>query len=192
MPDIPPSAVRFAQILGLTSSAFLAGSNATYTFVTIPTILTHSPTADSDEKTVISQWRTMYNIGFYATGPQCALTFSTFAFLAYSVRHHAFLRNMYIATALICPSILPFTLTVQRALNGALSLRAEKLVGKGWGTQAERYALENTKAKEMEKAVGTEELVETWAKYNAVRAFIGVVGAAMGAWTCLEHARSGM
>jgi len=44
----------------------------------------------------------------------------------------------------------------------------------------------------MERAVGTEELVETWAIYNAVRAFIGVVGAAMGAWTCLEHARSGM
>jgi hypothetical protein len=134
----------------------------------------------------------MFLIGYRATQAQCLICTASFGYLAYSTYSspNPSLFRLYTATAIIIPSIVPYTLTIQRALNAALNLRAEKLVGPGTGTPAEMLGKGEEKTLRMEEGRSTEELVRMWGNYNAVRVVIGITGALVGTWTALEHACS--
>ncbi|KAF2435519.1 hypothetical protein EJ08DRAFT_341431 [Tothia fuscella] len=183
--------IRTAQILGITSTTFMAGSNALYSYNLIPTLLSHRslPLNPRDEKQLISQWHHMFLIGFHATRAQSAIIALTYSFLTYKTYAlDPFIAKLYIATGVICVSIVPYTITVQRALNASLVLRAEKLGVSVGGTNAEVVGRGEKGSVEMEGRYATVELVRFWGRYNAVRAVVGTVGAVIGIWTALEHA----
>jgi Domain of unknown function (DUF1772) len=134
----------------------------------------------------------MFLIGYRATQAQCLISTSSFVYLAYTTYSlpNPSLFRLYVTTAIIIPAIVPYTLTIQRALNAALNMRAEQLVGPGTGTPAEMLGKGEARTLRMERERSTEELVRMWGEYNATRVVIGIVGALVGTWTALEHASS--
>ncbi|EON67042.1 hypothetical protein W97_06159 [Coniosporium apollinis CBS 100218] len=178
----PPPALStiITKVAAITASAFLAGSTATYSFLWVPSI------RNAPEHIIASQWRIGYRIGFYATVPQCALCALLWAYLAFTAPAGSRARMLYTTAAIIVPSILPYTLTVQRAVNGALDRRAERLAGPGTGSIAETYSRDEKRSKEFGEGESTTALVESWGRYNMVRAMIVVLGTACGAWAAVS------
>ena len=175
----------------LTISYCLSGSTATFSFVCVPTIL-DAP----KDKDAIALWRRMYVLGYRCTPPQCAVVFALWSVLAYRSKldpavnsPQSFLLSpttCYTLAAVITPSIIPFTVTLQRALNGALCRKFESLVGPGSGTTAESFAghdiaqrYENAWDK---KGGSVKGLIAKWGDYNWLRAGINAVGTVVG--TC--------
>ncbi|KAB8356649.1 hypothetical protein FH972_024226 [Carpinus fangiana] len=183
-PSLP--LVPIAKVLGITSSMFLAGSTATYSFLLVPTILSTS----SSEATIASQWRTAYRIGFYVTPPQCLIAGASWTYLALTVPSEAFgLRVLYTTAAILIPSIIPYTITIQRKLNATLSRRAERLCGPGEGTRAEKLGIDDEQTKqEEESGESTRDLVDRWSKHNYGRAAMVGIGALCGVWASLNEA----
>ena len=71
-------------------------------------------------------------------------------------------------------------MTFLRKTNGALSIRAEKLAGKGTGEIALTYAVRDKAAIEREQTWTTEKMVRRWQWHNAVRTWVLVLGTFVG------------
>ncbi|KAK6386538.1 hypothetical protein LTR65_008876 [Meristemomyces frigidus] len=128
--------VPVAQIVGITSSAFLAGMIASISYVGIPTM------ALAPAEILVRQWKTTFEIG-KASAPPFALTCAAcFGFLAYSSRTLPGSASLpvspfalYTAAALAIPAIMPYTLLVMEpAANGKLMHMAKKAEAGGKGT----------------------------------------------------------
>ena len=160
----------------LTSSGLFAGYTWALSDAAIPaTIL-------GDEQTQASQWRIIYLKGFYISRPLCIINLLTFGFLAYQTQSQSPSRALYILSALLNSSGVPYALTLLRRTNGALAIRAKKLCGPGPDPRAMAltYAFNEERSRKREKEWSTIELVKRWQWHNAVRTWILVVGTVLG------------
>lgn len=94
---------------------------------------------------------------------------------------------LYAAAAILIPSILPYTVTLDRKLNGTLIRRASKLCGSGEDAMVERLSIDAGAAVD-DSGQSTRELVLQWGKYNYGRAALVGIGAFCGLWASLNEA----
>ncbi|KAK7703349.1 hypothetical protein SLS57_010998 [Botryosphaeria dothidea] len=184
------SGVHVAQFVGITASMFVAGQNATFSTAVVPSLLNPSADSPDDETRLVAHWRTAYVRGFYLTPPPLILSCLSFTYLAYMAKPSRLLCCSYAFAATVVPAILPVhTFILMRPYIGALCLRAEKLAGPGHGTRAESLGKDDPATLRTEEEFSTPELVRLWGVHNAYRTVTGFVGAAVGLWAALTHAR---
>lgn len=87
----------------------------------------------------------------------------------------------YTLAALMIPSIIPFTLTIQKPINSTLTKRAEDLAGP---PGERRTAAQMIYDEGFERVEGerTAQLIRKWNWYNLARAGMVFVGTVIGAW----------
>ncbi|KAL1956732.1 hypothetical protein VTO42DRAFT_6882 [Malbranchea cinnamomea] len=183
------NAARVAQAVGITASAFAAGSIFTFSLAMIPALLlpsTNSPkrTFDSQEQPgtpishVCTQWRHAYNVG-KATMPFISLV----AGAAYTYAAHSFRKlpardvttsNMYLIAAALSIGIIPYTLVVMQPTNKRLMGRAEQADVEG-PTAREKVDIRASK----EDTVVINWL-KTWRTLNFVRALLPFSASLLG------------
>lgn len=93
------------------------------------------------------------------------------------------LQYLYILASVTTGLGTVFAWTFLRAVNGALAIRADKLIGpeNTKGSIALNDSRNENQTEEMKKTYETTCLVTKWIRYNQVRAVILVVGTVVGA-----------
>ncbi|KAF2083247.1 hypothetical protein K490DRAFT_60651 [Saccharata proteae CBS 121410] len=119
-----PVLFRTAQVVGITSSAFLAGSIATFSFALIP------PLELGPAPLLARQWRLGYHIGSSVNPPIAVLGAASFVYLSWA-ESQSTLGNVfttanyfYFAAAALVPAIVPYTLIAMKGINGKLFAKA--------------------------------------------------------------------
>ncbi|KAI9704555.1 MAG: hypothetical protein M1820_005468 [Bogoriella megaspora] len=165
-----PIGMRIAQVVGITSAAFLAGSTANFSFAGIPTILA------APESSRPKLWHTMFNIG-KKSGPGVAVVGSlAFVYLAARFRVPF---SLYTASAILLPSIVPYTYAFIGATNVKLLARLDNLSSGASSTDA---AEKGVRAKEE-----TDELLKRWGQVNWGRVVLVGAAAVSGLWAAVSR-----
>jgi hypothetical protein len=96
--------------------------------------------------------------------------------------------KLYTTAAITTGSGTVFAWTFLRYINGALSIRTEKLAGPGTTGNhvAMTYSRNERRSKRTEEKYDTRELLGLWERYNRYRAIILCVGTLVGAWGLLS------
>jgi hypothetical protein len=112
--------------------------------------------------------------------PCTAMNLLSWAYLAYQ-RPQA--RPYLILAALGTGSGTVFAWTFLRAINGALSIRAQKLAGdwEGHFTIPLTYSSKEKRSMDLEKRLSTDELVQKWNRLNLIRSLVLIAGTVVGA-----------
>ncbi|KAI9773082.1 MAG: hypothetical protein M1840_008203 [Geoglossum simile] len=163
--------LRVAQTLGITSSAFLAGSIFTTSFISIPSLLL------APAPLLQQQWEAQYLRG-RVYGPSVTL-FSTANLLIVAYKRYdsgGFGEGegswqAYVAAASLSLLIFPYTAVLLRGVN-------QKLVAAG--RRLEKKADTADAGDE-----GVKMLVDRWATFNFFRAFIPLSSALVSIWAAL-------
>ncbi|KAI9838843.1 MAG: hypothetical protein M1819_004049 [Sarea resinae] len=170
--------IRAAQAIGITTSAFLAGTITSISVLSVPSLLlAPSPVA-------AEQWAALYDRGKkYA--PSLAVFGSLFhALAAYQAYNHPFAVahpsawKLYAVAAVATVAIAPYTLLVMAPTNDSLHQKEQELKGQGLAEDVKEGALglggESTKA-----------LLDRWGTLNLIRGVFPLVGAAAAVWATL-------
>ncbi|KAL2358512.1 hypothetical protein BJ546DRAFT_960082 [Cryomyces antarcticus] len=166
-----PLSIRLVQAIGMSTSACLCGSIATFSYVLIPVIdLSPAPL-------LARQWAKAYSIGASVAPPMAVAATVAWAWLAAKASSSPTTSTsltspftLYTIAAVLTPSIVPYTLTVMAPVNNALAAKAAfyantPVADKGAGEDQE-----------------VRRLVRRWMWFNAVRAVLVGVGCVAGGW----------
>ncbi len=177
-PDTLSSALQTYSILGI---GLLAGAQLSFTFVSVPALLSGSSTAPAS--TIATQWKTLYD---RAVGPVVTLSMTStvgFALLAYRTATAATSvtsppgltntppaamvtkRNFYIAAAVLAFSVAPYTRLVMWENISQLEKLAGAAGAAGKGTAS---------------SAATHGLVQRWGDLNLYRACMPLLSAVCG------------
>jgi hypothetical protein len=76
-----------------------------------------------------------------------------------------------------------FAWTALRQINGALTIRSEKILGpySGKFTKPMTYSRNEPRSQQAEKQFSTRDLISKWKDYNYYRSFILIIGTVIGA-----------
>ncbi|KAL3461171.1 hypothetical protein BJX64DRAFT_261445 [Aspergillus heterothallicus] len=168
-----PTGIRVAQAVGLTGAGWLAGNIASYSLVSVPSLITSYHEHNVPLPLIVKQWRDMYSAGKAQNPPIAIVTAAAFVYLAWSVRESTTplavlapknATALYSAAAALTVAIVPWTLTTMLPTNNQLLERAGL---KGW-------------APSDEAAEETEDLLHKWTFLNAVRGVFPLLGAVVG------------
>jgi hypothetical protein len=116
------------------------------------------------------QWGIMYNRGKVTIPPLTLLPAALFGLLAYRNRSTSGTFGLYVAAAVLGPTIVPYTLLVMGSTNNELEAKADSAAK----TIAEEAVGDNTHA-----------LVDRWGLLNLGRAAIYVTTTVVGLWATL-------
>ncbi|KAF2824672.1 hypothetical protein CC86DRAFT_371232 [Ophiobolus disseminans] len=151
-----PTGLAVAQFIGITTSAYLLGQNASLSFISVPTImLAPAPLA-------AKQWHKVLTIGGSLGIPLAMSSALAMAYVASQQDTSSTSFKLNLAAALLIPSIVPFTLLFIAPVNNKLiekmnALKAASLEEKG-----------------VEEGVAQDEtvhaLIDKWATLNLARA----------------------
>ncbi|KAJ4545793.1 hypothetical protein HRR78_006069 [Exophiala dermatitidis] len=192
--------ITVAGTLGITLSAIFVGANLGISDISIPTLLlppppsplpapanadnAASPTAISSEKPATKspqlarQWQHIYDIGKKA-GPAAALFASTSFLYAFRNLPEAATRQrrLFLAAAVLCLSIVPFTFGAMKRTNDELGRRARAAL------QGDEDVANSDAAQGTIESYQTHDLLNWWATLNTLRAslHIGAIGSAITA-----------
>jgi len=161
-----PAVVRLAQVVGITTSATLAGLQFGLSFFTVPALM------KSPAHLLARQWAHIYNLGARSAAPLTLVPLSIFSYLAYRAHRNTGNASLYIAAALLAPSIIPYTIFVMSDTNDALYKKANE-------------ASEQSKEVQVRRDDSTHQLVDRWASLNVVRGMLTLASAMVGAWASL-------
>ncbi|KAF2095456.1 hypothetical protein NA57DRAFT_79180 [Rhizodiscina lignyota] len=171
-----------AQVVGIVSSGLFAGYTYSLSDAALPGIL------DASEDTMCRQWRYQYIRGFYvrthAAVPATLTNLLSWGYLAYTAPD-SFSRQLFVTAAVTTGSGTVFAWTALRGLNGALSIRSEKVLGPyspSPNLPALTYSKNESWSKSVEGKSSTQELLRQWIKLNALRAGILALGSIVGAY----------
>jgi len=167
-----PTAIRIAQVVGITSAAFLSGLISSVSLLTVPAIATAPPSLKSQ------QWATMYAIGASTAPPIAIVSSLAFSYLASQVPKapallkHTILNTdqtfyLYTAAAILVPAIVPWTLGVMGGTNDKLHEKAEM-------------------DSEMKEDLELDNLISRWKVLNLGRAVFPALAAVLGLWTVVS------
>ncbi|TID22442.1 DUF1772-domain-containing protein [Venturia nashicola] len=172
--DTPvPAGIRIAQVVGVTSAAYLSGYVANFSIVGVPSLARASPSAKAQT------WQDMYNIGA-STAPYLAIVSSiSFGYLASTVPRTPELfksnssRTFYLHTlaAILVPVIVPYTVGIMKPTNDELHARAD------------RYRLVAWDVKEDEEL---DNLLKKWTALNMTRSLFPLAAAVVGLWAVMS------
>ncbi|KAF2431962.1 hypothetical protein EJ08DRAFT_732721 [Tothia fuscella] len=172
-------ATTVTRIAGIASSGIFAGYTLALSDAAVPAIL-----VAKDEVTLAQQWRVQYLKGFTIAIPATIINILSWGFLAYTSHNFSnpLPMQLFTTAAITTGSGTVFAWTALRHINGALSIRTEKLAGPGTTGQhmAMTYSKNEKWSKETEAKYETRELIMLWERYNRYRAWILVVGTIVG------------
>lgn len=180
MSSTTPLPIRLAQVLGITSSLFLAGMTTSLSVSTVPRLL------ESPASLLLRQWGHLYD-GGKKTGPPVSLVAGlAYFFLAYRAhvspwRHGGANPALFAAAAALSLGIVPYTLAVLARTNRALlakvaALRRWDVAGQEGEGEGEGRGL---RSQEDESA---HQLVDRWALLNLGRAGMLLASGLLGVW----------
>lgn len=162
---LSPTPLRLLQTLGLTTTALLAGTSASFSLYTIPRLL------ESPPPTLLKQFKRLYAAGHASMPPATILAAASLLYLARDSRAAGSEQwRGYAAAAALALAIIPYTLAVMMGTNNVLLAKAEEAETKGHG---------EVQAAEVRRLVGR------WAKMNLGRSVLLVSAAGVATWTAL-------
>ncbi|KAK4990619.1 hypothetical protein LTR66_006762 [Elasticomyces elasticus] len=172
-----PSAVRVAQIVGVTASAWLSGTIAFASFGVIPA-LRLAPT-----QVQAQQWEKVFWIGASTAPPLALMSSLAFGYLANQASKVSQALSgtalapttpfyLFTTSAVIIPAIVPYTLFLMKNTNNKLHAKAAKY--------RNTIAGEKNIEAGMPREETVEGLVSKWYWLNMVRAVMVGSGAVMG------------
>ncbi|RAK79436.1 DUF1772 domain-containing protein [Aspergillus fijiensis CBS 313.89] len=176
-----PLAYRTAQAIGFTGAAWLSGTIASQSLITIPALLARDPAPapapdSTHQTTALEIWKRISTASTAQTAPVAAGTAAAFVYLAWTVARaveppqllqflssssssrYASPGRWYAAAAVLTVGVVPYTAVVMR------------------GTDYQILRVEEAQA-EAEKTSG---LLKRWAVLNAVRSLLPLVGGLCG------------
>ncbi|KAF2772927.1 hypothetical protein EJ03DRAFT_387272 [Teratosphaeria nubilosa] len=170
-----PTPLRIAQILGITTTAFLSGKTFTASFCATPALL-HAPAP-----LLAKQWKTSF------TSDQClapAITLfstATFGWLAYRdpTRPSSTQFRLHLIAATLLTSLIPYSFFLLEPLNRRLLKKASDLASASL-TDAEVEA-------NVSRDDSVHALVDKWAVVNLGRTILSGVAAIAATWAALDR-----
>ncbi|KAK0509279.1 hypothetical protein JMJ35_008650 [Cladonia borealis] len=169
-----PTAIRVAQTVGITASAFASGSILSLSYASVPSfLLAPSPI-------LVRQWHSAYESGKIINPSISALSALSYAFLSYrlygTLNHPK--AEMYALSALLTVAIVPYTAIGMQPTNKKLKKKLEEMKGLDIGEKATEIGLA--------KGESAKELLDWWATLNFGRGIFPLVGAILGMWATLQ------
>ncbi|KIW01091.1 uncharacterized protein PV09_07378 [Verruconis gallopava] len=168
-----PLSIRTLQAVGITVSAFLAGQQASLTYIATPALL------QSPAPLLVRQWKKCFDISRGVETMAALGLGALFGYLAYrepSSSTSSF--RLYAAAAVLLPSTVPYTMVLMQPINAKLLHRADTMAAS---------AITDAAA---EAGVVQEEtahaLVDKWATLHLGRALIAAAGALSATWATLS------
>ncbi|KAF2664465.1 hypothetical protein BT63DRAFT_417828 [Microthyrium microscopicum] len=172
-----PSLTSLAKVASISSSGIFAGYASALSDAALTAIL-----MAPDEATMAKQWRIQFLKGFQIAMPATIINILSWSYLAYTAKT-SFVQKLFIAATLMTGCGTAFAWTALRYINGALSIKADKLAG---GSEKQsyviRYSLADKGTKKLEESCSTKELAIRWKQYNALRCVVLVMGTVVGAY----------
>ncbi|RAH41804.1 DUF1772 domain-containing protein [Aspergillus brunneoviolaceus CBS 621.78] len=179
-----PLAYRTAQAIGFTGAAWLSGTIASQSLITIPALLARDPALDpapdsTHQTTALEIWKQISTASTAQTAPVAAGTAAAFVYLAWTVARaveppqllqflssssssrYASPGRWYAAAAVLTVGVVPYTAVVMRRTDWQILRVVEDGEGEAEG----------------EKTSG---LLKRWAVLNAVRSLLPLVGGLCG------------
>ncbi|XP_014553810.1 hypothetical protein COCVIDRAFT_106625 [Bipolaris victoriae FI3] len=158
-----PTGMMVAQTVGITASMFLFGSNTCLSVVGIHTAM------EAPAPLAVKQWYSIFTRGGAIARPLAILSALATGYVAYNQDPSSTAFRLNLASTILLPSIVPFTLLVIAPTNAKLMAKKDKL---------ESASLED-KAVEANVAQGetVHELMDRWATLNMARTLLVGVGA---------------
>ncbi|KAF2503208.1 hypothetical protein BU16DRAFT_521802 [Lophium mytilinum] len=168
-----PTGIIVAQTVGITSAAFLSGMNAFISVGVVPSLM-RAPAG-----LAASQFKYQYDLG-KKLGPALALLGTAASgFLAWREPRSSTAFKFWLASAIVAPSIVPWTFLTMMPTN-------KKLLGK-----AESLASTELTDKTAEAGVAKEEtvngLLDKWATLNFIRAIISGTSSVLACIAVLDR-----
>ncbi|KAI9802477.1 MAG: hypothetical protein M1825_002862 [Sarcosagium campestre] len=165
-----------ARTLGITSSAFLAGTLFSASFLAIPAILKGPPAV------VLLQWRELYQRGKDFAIPSTIGSFLCHSLVAYQLYRAGYcpVHKVWSLTAfgaLSTIAVIPYTLIVMSETNSRLLEEGEE--GKTIG-QADTIVISAVSEDEVKS------LVDHWAFLNIARGILPAIGAIAAGWAAIS------
>lgn len=168
-----PSPVRIAQVVGITTSAYVGGAITSLSFLAVPPLLlAPAPLA-------ARQWRLLFEHGRVSAPPLAflsALSFSYLSYKFYGTLNHA-KAELYALCSVLGIAIIPYTIVMMSGVNAKLSSKAEN---------AEAVVLEMSAEVAAPKGDSVNELLDLWATNNFARGLFPLASAVLGLWTSLS------
>ena len=191
-----PAAIRIAQTVGITASAFCSGgqhhsekaeaarpsrialtrftgSIFSISFLAVPTwLIAPSPI-------LVRQWQVSFDRGRIVNPAIALVSIISYTYLSYSLygtlNHPK--AEIYGLSALSTFAIWPYTIFGMMSTNRKLFKKHDEMKGLDVGEKATEVGLA--------KGESTKELVDRWAMLNVGRGLLPLVGAVLGLWATL-------
>ncbi|KAK0260572.1 hypothetical protein B0A54_15041 [Friedmanniomyces endolithicus] len=168
------SMIRVAQVLGLTSTAFLAGKVFASSFTAVPAML-HAPAP-----LLAKQFKTVFDSDIYVNSIASVVATGVFSFFAYrdpnpGSRHQV----LYTTAAALIAAAVPYSFIFLHPISRQLLQRANDLAN----TSLTDTAAESGIAKEETTHV----LVDRWATLNLGRSLLCCVAALSATWAAVDR-----
>ncbi|KAF2101397.1 hypothetical protein NA57DRAFT_34024 [Rhizodiscina lignyota] len=162
-----PVGIRIAGTVGITAAAFLAGQSASSSYIATPALL------QAPAPLLAKQWKTMWLRG-RPTGVLFLAIGAIFGGLAYREQPSSSAFKLYVTSAALITSAVPYTLALMGPTNKALNEKAESLASASITDAAAEAGVE--------KEQTTHALVDRWAMLNLGRALIAATSAMVALW----------
>ncbi|KAK0939727.1 hypothetical protein LTR29_008721 [Friedmanniomyces endolithicus] len=168
------SMIRVAQVLGLTSTAFLAGKVFASSFTAVPAIL-HAPAP-----LLAKQFKTVFDSDIYVNSIASVVGTGVFSFFAYrdpnpGSRH----QILYTTAAALIAAAVPYSFMFLQPISRQLLQRADDFAN----TSLTDTAAESSLAEEETTHV----LVDRWATLNLGRSLLCCVAALSATWAAVDR-----
>ncbi|KAF2463248.1 uncharacterized protein BDR25DRAFT_307855 [Lindgomyces ingoldianus] len=167
-----PSGILIAQAVGITTSVFLAGQNAAFSYATVPALL------EAPAPLAARQWKKVFDLG-KKVGPILAVagTIAT-GYLASQQDTSSLPFKLNLAATIIFPSIIPYTLAFMKPTNNKLLSKADSLASTELSNKAAEAGVTQSET--------VHALLDKWATLNLARALITCVGALCAVWAAID------
>ncbi|GAB7351244.1 hypothetical protein MBLNU459_g1671t2 [Dothideomycetes sp. NU459] len=156
--DKPTTAIRVAQVVGITSAAFVSGAIGGISFMCGPALM------DSPAPLAAKQWKKVFDSGKVIAPPLSVVSAAIFGGLAYR--------------ALLVPSIVPYTIFFMAPTNNKLEQKASSLAN---------ASLSDTAAEAgVAKEETTHALLDKWISLNLGRSLFPLFGSVLAAYAAVD------
>ncbi|KAI5200696.1 DUF1772-domain-containing protein [Aureobasidium subglaciale] len=167
----PTTGIRVAQVVGLTASAYLAGTLGSFSFMSVPALM------DAPAPLLVKQWKRIFDIGKVTLPPLAIASGAIFGYLAYREPTDSSSFNLYTAAAILVPSIVPYTLFVMSAVNNKLQDKTASLAN---------ASLTDAEVEAPAEGETAHQLLEKWATLNLGRSLLPLIGTLAAGWAIAD------
>ncbi|GAB7351245.1 hypothetical protein MBLNU459_g1671t1 [Dothideomycetes sp. NU459] len=170
--DKPTTAIRVAQVVGITSAAFVSGAIGGISFMCGPALM------DSPAPLAAKQWKKVFDSGKVIAPPLSVVSAAIFGGLAYRAPSGSHATWLYTAAALLVPSIVPYTIFFMAPTNNKLEQKASSLAN---------ASLSDTAAEAgVAKEETTHALLDKWISLNLGRSLFPLFGSVLAAYAAVD------